>query len=243
MNEPRKRSPVAPSISLKESLEKALILYDKGAKYDCTIDSAARLIGYSGAKNGRALSILATLRQFGLTDRPKEGFVRVSKDVERYKFSPSDDLKKSILLGWLKTPKVFNDLLEKFNEGLPDHDIIKYELIQNEFSPESAEACVRCFLESVEFAGFKSASVSNDEALVPVSRYESAEEREYAETTAPRGGNKGQQDASPSSGERYPVRLPGGRRAWLEIPTPFYEKDKELIKSQIDLIITDEESK
>jgi len=37
------------------------------------------------------------------------------------------------------------------------------------------------------------------------------------------------------------VRLAGGRRAWIEIPTPFYLSDKRRIKAQIDLLLTDDE--
>ena len=41
--------------------------------------------------------------------------------------------------------------------------------------------------------------------------------------------------------DRIPVRLPGGRRAWLSIPTPFYAADKERLKAQIDLLLTEED--
>jgi hypothetical protein len=37
------------------------------------------------------------------------------------------------------------------------------------------------------------------------------------------------------------VRLDQSRRAWLEIPTPFYEADKKRLKAQIDLLLTDDE--
>lgn len=41
--------------------------------------------------------------------------------------------------------------------------------------------------------------------------------------------------------DRIPVRLTGGRRAWLVIPTPFYSADKSRLKAQIDLLLTAEE--
>jgi hypothetical protein len=40
--------------------------------------------------------------------------------------------------------------------------------------------------------------------------------------------------------DRIPIRLPGGRRAWLEIPPVFYEADKARIKAQIDLLLTED---
>ncbi|MDL2339502.1 MAG: hypothetical protein QFE16_16840, partial [Pseudomonadota bacterium] len=41
--------------------------------------------------------------------------------------------------------------------------------------------------------------------------------------------------------DRIPVRLPGARRAWLFIPTPFFSSDKQRIKAQIDLLLTEDE--
>lgn len=41
--------------------------------------------------------------------------------------------------------------------------------------------------------------------------------------------------------DRIPVRLQGGRRAWLWIPTVFYESDKQRLKAQIDLLLTEDE--
>lgn len=42
-------------------------------------------------------------------------------------------------------------------------------------------------------------------------------------------------------GDQIPVRLPGGRRAWLIIPTPFFDADKARLKAQIDLLLTQDE--
>jgi hypothetical protein len=39
--------------------------------------------------------------------------------------------------------------------------------------------------------------------------------------------------------DQIPIRLSGGRKAWLNIPTPFYESDKARIKAQIDVLFAD----
>jgi hypothetical protein len=41
--------------------------------------------------------------------------------------------------------------------------------------------------------------------------------------------------------DKIPVRLSKGRRAWIEIPSPFYEADKIRLKKQIDLLLSDDE--
>jgi len=40
--------------------------------------------------------------------------------------------------------------------------------------------------------------------------------------------------------DKIPVRLSEGRKAWLVIPTPFYEADKLRLKAQIDLLLTED---
>jgi hypothetical protein len=42
--------------------------------------------------------------------------------------------------------------------------------------------------------------------------------------------------------DRIPIRLHGGRKAYLEIPTPMYEKDKQIIIRQVELLLADEDA-
>ena len=44
-----------------------------------------------------------------------------------------------------------------------------------------------------------------------------------------------------SDHDRIPVRLSGGRRAWLLIPNEFREADKARLKAQIDLLLTEDD--
>jgi hypothetical protein len=41
--------------------------------------------------------------------------------------------------------------------------------------------------------------------------------------------------------DKIPVRLSGGRRAWLFIPDPFLQADKQRLKAQIDLILAQDD--
>ena len=41
--------------------------------------------------------------------------------------------------------------------------------------------------------------------------------------------------------DQIPVRLSGGRRAWLVVPIPFYTADKSRLKAQIDLLLAEDE--
>ena len=111
---PRKKSPRAPSLALDEALDRVYRAYDKERLHATPTEIVAQNIGYKSANNGAALGALASLRYFGLLERPKEGVLAVSKDVESYKFAPDDDMKLSLRLIFLKRPTLYNELLEKY---------------------------------------------------------------------------------------------------------------------------------
>ncbi|MDQ2821218.1 MAG: hypothetical protein M3Y65_12625 [Pseudomonadota bacterium] len=80
--QPRKKSPRAPSMALNEALDRALKLYELERLHSSPVDVVATGIGYKSANSGSALSALASLRYFGLLERPKDGFLAVAKAVE-----------------------------------------------------------------------------------------------------------------------------------------------------------------
>ncbi len=243
--QPRRKSPRAPSIALDEALERAFRVYDKERLHPAPSDVVAQHMGYKSANNGNALSALASLRYYGLVERPKEGFFAVTKDVEAYKFAPSEELKRSFLMRFLTNPPLFAELVDRYQGGLPSEGNLRYELIQRGFLPGTAESVVGVFQKSVVFAGVF------DE---PAKESPVAVEGEIANGPSPEANpvpSPRHQPASLSPSElqapeeaghdRIPVRLTGGRRAWLVIPSVLYEADKDRLKAQIDLILTQED--
>jgi|SRR5207302_960294 len=243
----RKKSPRAPSIALDDAIERALKVYEKERRHVAPVDVFAQDLGYKSANNGAALATLASLRYYGLLDRPREGHLAVSKDVESYKFAPSDELRRELLVKWLKAPPIFSELLEKYQDGLPSEATIRYDLIQRGFTPPTAEACINVFRRSVDFTRY-----------FELGAKEQPQAPQMEPTTVDPGGGESigsliertgrdsdrAGDIAPKTTlmDRIPVRLAGGRRAWLEIPTPFYGSDKDRLKAQIDLLLTDDES-
>lgn len=251
----RKKSPRAPSISLDEALDRALKAYERERLHPAPTEVVAQNLGYKSANNGAALSALASLRYYGLVERPKEGLLAITKDVESYKFSPSNEHKQSLLIGFLKKPAIFAELLIQYESGLPSDANIRYELIQRGFSPNSAESVVTIFRKSVDFAGFFGASqeipedgaVSNDAQQVDAKALHSTSspqpqslEQVTIMTRSPSISSSSMPVAT-GEGDQIPIRLHGGRRAWLVIPAPFYEADKVRLKAQIDLLLTQDE--
>lgn len=249
---PRKKSPRAPSIPLDEALDRASKAYDKERLHATPTDVVAQNIGYKGANNGAALSAIASLRYYGLLERPKEGFLAVSKDVESFRFAPSEDLRKSLLMRFVRNPPLFAELLDNYASGLPSDANLKHELIiQRGFAPATAETALLAFRRSVDFAGyFDTPTVVSDAGEAPdeeksQSPIEADEtDREATQINARVSATNSVHTHTVSDEEsidRIPVRLTGGRRAWLLIPTPFFSADKVRLKAQIDLLLTEDE--
>lgn len=261
-NSKKTKSPRYPTIDLKEALEKAQLLYESNHLHPVDNDAAAQSMNYSGANNGSALSAMAALRYFGLIERTGDGKLSVVKDVENYIYAPSDDQKRQYLIKWLKSPPVFSTLIEQYGNHLPSDAAIRYELIQMGFLPSPANNCIQSFKQSLEFAtqGSKLPVIdetnltphetskiidtsiappptppSNEEMFAAAS-ITSAQSRILADGTV-----TNQSTASSQSTDRIPIRLRGGRKAWVEIPMPFYDEDRKQIKAQLDLLLTDDQ--
>lgn len=242
---PRKKSPRAPSIPLEEALERAIKAYDKERLHAAPTDVVAQNIGYKGANNGAALAAIAALRYYGLLERPKEGELAVSKDVESFRFAPDENIKRALLIQFLKKPPLFAELLDKYTTGLPSDANLKFELIKRGFAPAQAESVLAAFRRSVEFAGYfdrpvvQSGSMDEDSELASNIEMESVLPTQSVHRSNTVTGTK--LEIEDDSLDRIPVRLTGGRRAWLIIPTPFLSIDKKRLKAQIDLLLAEDE--
>lgn len=244
--ETRKKSPRAPTIALDEALDRTLKIYDKDRLHAIPTEIAAKHMGYANANNGAALQCLASLRYYGLLERPRDGFVAVSKDVEAYKFAPSEDMRKAFLRRFVSTPPLFAELLDRAQAGMPSDESLRYDLIQRGFIPGSATTVGTAFKRSVEFSDVLNTDRTSAISSVPIEAEPS--EASYQATTVLSQGATNASDGlrfnatvNETEHDRIPVRLSGGRRAWLLIPELFFERDKERLKAQIDLLLTQDE--
>lgn len=255
----RKRSPRAPLISLQEAVGHAVKVYQAEGRHPASTDIVAQHLGYKSADNGAAKQLLAALGYFGLLERPSDGMLSVAKTVEEFKFAPDEDHRAKILEAWLTTPTVFSELLKKFPGNLPSAASLKFELIQKQFNPATADECVKAFVESVDYVrqatperGSASATAESgssntgDEAAAEPATEVGHEQNQPAAVGAAAEAAAGviaptSEIAADERSDRIPVRLPRGRRAWLVIPSPFYEADKRRLISQIELLLTDDD--
>lgn len=253
------RSPRAPALDLGDAIKKAqLMLKQQGCKQTVPSDVAAKHMGYSGINNGAAARAMGALKAFGLITANSKGDVAVAPEVEEYSYTPYPEKKNQLLDAWLKAPRVYADLIAASEEMLPSDEVLRYRLIQMGFTPTSAEECAKTFKASVEFAryyerkaetGSKQAFVEEPTAttttpIAPSASAAPAQASAHATVNSP-AVTQPQHHAHPQTPQqegidRIPVRLKNGRRAWIEVPTPFFEADKDLLKKHIDLILTDD---
>lgn len=251
--EPKKRSPRAPSLSLSDALDRALVLYSKEGRHAVPMQVVAQDLGYKDASNGAAKTVIATLRQYGLVQTPKEGFLAIAKEVEEYKFSPDENSKQALKITWAQTPKVFADLIGKYPEHLPSDGTIRFDLIKMGFLQGSVEDCVSIFKKTIDFSniyaiktmGSPAEDLDECEEPLSVPQHGSDKVAPPIKTAIPQSpavvAPSTTMDSLPPGVERIPIRLKGGRRAFLEVPTPLYEADKTVIKTFLDAVITDDE--
>jgi hypothetical protein len=247
----RKKSPRAPSISLDEAFARVMKIYDRERLHPAPTDVIAQHLGFKTANSGSALSTFASLRYFGLLVRPKEGALAVAREVESYKFSPDEKMRRSLLLNFLERPALYKELLEKYEAGLPSDANLKFELIQRGFAPQAAESAMIVFKKSVDFVDYygdeENQEVEENTCYDSVNSIpesyassEPASDTKVVNTASPSAVTQ-QTEADDPEIDRIPVRLSGGRRAWLLIPAPFYNADKARLKAQIDLLLTAED--
>lgn len=253
MNTAKRRvSPRAPSVALEEAINRTLRIYEAEGTHATSVEVALGHMGYKG-KNGAALQALASLGYWGLVERPN-GAVKVTKAVEEYKFTPDAEQKRTLAINFLRSPKLFSQLLEKYRDRLPSDGTLQYDLIQAGFTPAAAMTCLTVFRRSVAYVGYFDRPAVNGEAVQGYADKDNDNDLmqlDAAAVPAQQSGANVERAVQPERGsanasvdedvDRIPIRLAGGRRAWLEIPSPFYTADRERLKKHIDLLLTDDE--
>lgn len=233
----RLRSPSAPSLPLVEAIEKITVIYEREKCHPIALDVLTGILGYKSSTSGSASQAIASLRGYGLLEKIQPGRLRVSKDVERYLFAPDDATKHRIADQWLRTPSLFAELLDQSGLNLSP-DALRYELIQRNFSPSTALATMEVFLASAAFVAQLQPStvVSDDKFPVLPMVLSKPPSTLHAPDLLPEVGKPQLRPL-----DRIPVRLAGGRRAYIELPQPFLQADKAQLIAQLQVMLTDDQ--
>lgn len=230
----KSRSPNYPSRPLDWAVNSALSILDQQGGHVLPPDVVASSLNYKDAGSGPAKSAIAALKSYGILE--KDGSkLRLSKAVQQYKLTPTQEGREAILQRWLLSPALYSELIEKYGVPLPTDEVLIHDLvIENAFTEKAAKRIVSNLKSSLEFANF-----GNHELAVI--------DDEDGDITDIIEGNLTVLNSLPGnvttlseSGDvvRYPVRLAGGRMAYIEVPAHFYNKDKKKLQAQLEIIGT-----
>jgi hypothetical protein len=145
---PSHRSPNCPQITFAEAALKGRKVYDKEHTHPAPKAAVAEDLGYSGI-NGRALSIIGALRQYGILEGNSES-LRITEDAVAFYELDEGRERSEALQRMLFAPPFFESLRQQFGETLPSEATLKHHLIREGFLPKAADEVTRVYRENLE---------------------------------------------------------------------------------------------
>lgn len=162
------RSPAYPSISLKQAIDKAQVVYTHERRSAAPVAVIAEHFG-SDIKSSSALRLISALKQFGLVI--EEG----NNEDRSVRLSPlaldillaENDLSVDRVIAIAKAalmPKIHRLIWEKYNGELPSDSTLKSYLIRElDFNDGLVDKFIRQFRSTVTFAQLKGTDTIDDE--------------------------------------------------------------------------------
>jgi len=161
------KTPKSPRMSLPNAINKALVLFDKEQLHAVPPDIMAQHLGYKDSKNGAAATVLGTLRMYGLITKAHNRRDQISESVKRYKFTPYDHEKAEIAKSWLESPKLYQEVISKYEGTFPSEAAFRYDLIQEfAFTESSANKFMKQFNESEQFVNELRNEIPQEDGLI-----------------------------------------------------------------------------
>lgn len=161
------RSPKYPQLPLRESIERVGKVHKANRTYRVEKVSVAKALGYGGV-NGASVSLIGTLKQYGLLEENKEG-VMVTGDAVTILRAPEGDLERVKALRTAAfAPKIFTDLSEAYGEEvseLPAETTLQYRLEQRGFLEKAAGEVIRTYRDNLEFVSEETAEYTESEEI------------------------------------------------------------------------------
>jgi len=142
------RSPNCPQISFTEAAIKGRKVYEKEHTHPAPKAAVAEDLGYSGI-NGRALSIIGALRQYGILEGSSEG-LRITEDAVAFYELEEGPERNEALYRMVFAPPFFESLRQQFGDSLPSEGTLKHHLIREGFLPRAADEVIGVYRENLE---------------------------------------------------------------------------------------------
>jgi hypothetical protein len=165
------RSPNYPVMALKKAIEKVSLILKDSKRHEVPLAVACASLGFKNVRSSSAIQTIAALRAFDLIQVKGSGTNRKVAVSERAARIIGDhNAKAQLIREAALMPKLHREVWAAFfkdGEGLaPDkaiHHYLIWERPEGKFSPESADAFIRQFHQTLDFAGLdKSGTMSAD---------------------------------------------------------------------------------
>lgn len=147
------RSPKYPQLPLRKAIERVGQVYRAERTHKAEKAAIAKDLGYGGL-NGGSVSLIGTLKTYGLLSEDKEG-VGVTGDAVTILRAPEGDAdRREALLKVAFTPKVFAELRDAYGDDpdeLPSDATMQYRLEKSGFLEKAAGEVIRTYRDNLEF--------------------------------------------------------------------------------------------
>lgn len=126
-------------------------IYDRDSTHAIDRESAVQHIGYSSL-NGASATVLASLKQFGLTTDTGKGMLRLT-DLALDILEPQTDADfRAGLATAAFAPDLFASLRERFPDRAPSESSLRAHLVCQGFTSTAIKSIVPAYLETHEYA-------------------------------------------------------------------------------------------
>jgi len=147
----RSRSPQYPSLSLPQAIDMVAKLHKANRTSVITRETAAKDMGYAGL-TGRSLTVIAALAQFGLIEKAGKGDIKVTRRTVDILHAVDEADRAEAIQEAAFAPNLFQQLHERFPEGVPSQNALRSYLIQQEFGDVAIGPAISAFLDTIAFA-------------------------------------------------------------------------------------------
>jgi hypothetical protein len=141
------RSPNCPQVTFVDAAEKGRQVYNKEHTHPAAREVVAQSLGYSGI-NGRSLSMIGALRQYGILEGTGEA-LKIGDDAVSYFELEDGPERREAISRMLFKPPMFQQIRTDFGETLPSESNLKHYLIKNGFLPKAAEDVISVYRENI----------------------------------------------------------------------------------------------
>lgn len=154
----RVRSPSYPSYSLEDAIENTNKIFAADRTNPVDREVVAKHLGYNGL-NGAADKSLATLMQYGLTEKVAKGEIRVSQTAIDILYPDTPQQKNDALIKSAYSPPLFKTLSERF-DGAPSQEALKAYLLRESFNDRAIGPIITAYTKTCAFLERENATES-----------------------------------------------------------------------------------